>query len=121
MDNYEGSADRAFRKLLRDDAYREEYVNSVIEDVTDGEIDQKDVLAALIGCIKDIVYTHGSVDRFIRETGVKVDRQVFYNMFKYLEDSTGRRGPEFVHILDILSACGLTIRVASKDQSLASP
>lgn len=115
MDKYAGSADKAFREMLLNHENRCEYFNSVLGDAASGDLEPKDTLAALIGCIKDIVYAHGSVDKFIRATDTTVDRQVFYHMFRYLEDSTGRRGPEFLHIMAILDACGLRLGVQSKE------
>ena len=100
-----------FSAKLQDPEYMRDYINSVLEEADDPENTEEQILAALVGCIRDIVGAHGGVDKFMKTyPDISLSRATFYKMFDYSPEQK-KGGPEFLSVLKVLRACGARLQV----------
>lgn len=101
-----------FRKKLTDPEFCREYINAALDEVDELGSDTEEVLATLISCLKDIVYAHGGVDKFLEKFNPGIHRQTIYKLIKYPEEEHRKHGPEFLTVYKLIKACGANLRAA---------
>lgn len=105
------------QRLQEDPEYRAVFINSCLEEADDSEVTEEEYLVTLVQCLKDIVESYGSVDKFLKKTHAPIPRNTIYHLFGYLDESKRKRGPDFTTIHSILRAIGYTFRVHPVQQA----
>ena len=108
--NRSRSFDKYIQAKLKDPEYVREYINGTLSALDDeDDAGPEEVLATLIGCLRDIVEAHGGVNKFSKMIP-ELHRSTLYAIFSAPEKRKG--GPEFLTVLRIMKVCGVSLKVA---------
>lgn len=93
-------------RLKEDPEFRLHYLNSCLDEASDPDLPEEEVLATLLCAIRAIIESYGSVDKFIKETNVNLSRKTLYNL---VDEKSPKRGPSVITLLRVFNAIGLSI------------
>lgn len=109
--NRSRSFDAHFRDKLKDPQYVRDYINATLDSLEedDEEATPEEVLATLIGALRDIIEANGGINQFSKKIP-ELHRSTLYGIFS--DKDKRKNGPEFLTVLKIMKVCGVSLKAA---------
>ncbi len=108
--NRSQSFDTYIQHKLKDPTYVKDFINTTLTSLEEEkDASPEEVLATLLGCVRDIVQAHGGVNKFAKKIP-ELHRSTLYGLFS--DKETRKNGPEFLTVLKIMKVCGVSIKAA---------